>query len=94
MADTEHLLLSPKFALRVPRPAVYFSAVEVCFPRRPRSSAEGVASQGRLNLLAHNVVSPLGDGTPFAPQQEISLLAPKAFLVPHPPPFYKLCFIM
>lgn len=76
---------------------MYFRAAEIFLPR---ASAEGgvctleIVSQGRLNLLVHNVVSPLGDGTPFAQQQEISLLAPKTFLVRHPPHVYKLCFIM
>lgn len=72
---------------------VCFSANEVCFARHPCWSAEGVVftleivCQGRLNLLAHNVISPLGDRAPFVQQQEISLRAPKTFLVPRPHPF-------
>lgn len=70
-----------------------FSTNEVCFPCHRCGSAEGVVftleivCQGRLNLLAHNVISPLGDRAPFVQQQEISLRAPKTFLVPRPHPF-------
>lgn len=84
-------------------PACFLGLMEICFLRLPCSSVEGlvftleIVCQCRLNLLVHNVVSPLGDRALFAQQQEISLLALKTFLAhppPQHPPFHKLCFVM
>lgn len=50
-----------------------------------------IVSQGRLNLLARDVVSLLGVRALLVPQQEITLLAPKHSF--HPSPSFTNCVL-